>query len=179
MLNVEDPFLIPILEKALQYVSIFKSDDPNAISYKNSIIATCLLEVLASGKEASQIRDQILSILAKYHTDELNENSKIQEPGYTRTVRQCLNIDDQGKINAISRVIDFFNQFKITSSEEYAVVPNLVYSLEDIYDALEFALLSEGVYNSVSMYERAITLKIHLHQLINGPYKKFFEYHTK
>lgn len=176
LLNVEDPFLIPILEKALQYVGIFKSDDPNAVSYKNSIIATCLLEVLASGKEASQIRDQILSILAKYHTEELNENSLIKEPGYTRTVRQCLNIDEQGKINAISRVIDFFNQFKLTNSEQYAVVPNLVYTLEDIYDALEFALLSEGVYNSVSMYERAITLKIHLHQLINGPYKKFFEY---
>src|SRR5699024_6906066 len=134
----------------------------NAVRYKNSIIATCLLEVLASGKEASQIRDQILSILAKYHTDELNESSLIKEPGYTRTVRQCLNIDDQGKINAISRVIDFFSQFKISNSDNFVVVPNLVYNLEDIYDALEFALLSEGVYNSVSMYERAMSLKIHL-----------------
>ena len=176
LLNVEDPFLIPILEKALQYVSIFKSEDPKAIEYKNNIIATSLLEVLASGKEASQIRDQILTILAKYNTNDLNEKSEIKEPGYTRTLRQCLNIDDQGKINAISRIIDFLSQFKKDNLDNYAVVPNLIYNLNDIYDALDFALLSEGIYNSVSMYERAITLKIHLHQLINGPYKKFFEY---
>jgi len=176
LLNVSDSYLIPILEKTLQYVSIFKSEDPASLEYKNNIIATSLLEVLSSGKEASQIRDQILSILSKYNTPSLNINSEIKEPGYTRTIRQCLNIDNQGKINAISLVIDYLNQFKKMNLQEYALVPNLVYSLEDIYDALEFALLSEGVYNSVSMYERATSLKIHLHQIINSPNKKFFQY---
>ncbi len=176
LLNVEDPYLIPILEKTLQYVSIFKSEDPASLEYKNNIIATSLLEVLSSGKDASQIRDQILSILSKYHTPILHVDSEIKEPGYTRTIRQCLNIDNQGKINAISQVIDFLNQFKKMNLKEYALVPNLVYTLEDIYDALEFALLSEGIYNSTSMYERATSLKIHLHQIINGPNKKFFEY---
>lgn len=176
LLNVEDPFLIPILEKALQYVRIFKSEDPKSIEYKNSIIATSLLEVLASGKESSQIRDQILTILGKYNSNDLNEKSEIKEPGYIRTLRQCLNIDDQGKISNISRVIDFLAQFKKSNLDNFAVVPNLIYTLEDIYDALDFALLSEGIYNSTKMYERAISLRIHLHQLINGPYKKFFEY---
>lgn len=178
LLNVEDPYLIPILEKTLQYVSIFKSQDPKSLDYKNNIIATSLLEVLSSGKEASQIRDQIISILNTYNTETLNINSEIKEPGYTRTVRQCLNIDNQGKINAISQVIDFLNQFKRVNLEEYTFVAENAYTLEDIYDALEFALLSEGVYNSVSMYERATSLKIHLHQIINGPNKKFFTYDT-
>ncbi len=176
LLNVEDPFLIPILEKALQYVSIFKSEDPASLEYKNNIIATALLEVLSSGKEASQIRDQVLSILGKYNTTTLNENSEIREPGYTRTLRQCLNIDQQGKINAISQVMEFLNQFKKMNLTEYVLVPNLVYTLEDLYNALDFALLSEGVYNSVSLYERATSLKTHLHQIMNGPNKKFFEY---
>ncbi len=176
LLNVEDPYLIPILEKAIQYVAIFKSEDPTALEYQNNIIATSLLEVLSSGKEASQIRDQVLSILNKYHTVDINENSEIKEPGYTRTIRQCLNIDSQGKINAISQIINFLNQYKKTNLQAYHFVPNLVYSLEDIYDALEFALLSEGVYNNVSMYERANGLKVHLHQIINGPNRKFFEY---
>jgi len=176
LLNVEDPYLIPILEKTLQYVSIFKSEDPASIEYKNNIIATSLLEVLSSGKEASQIRDQFLSILNKYNTPNLNVDSEIKEPGYTRTIRQCLNIDNQGKINAISLIIDYLNQYKKMNLKEYTLVPNLVYSLEDIYDALEFALLSEGVYNSTTMYERATSLKIHLHQIINGPNKKFFEF---
>lgn len=176
LLDVDDPFLIPILEKSLQYVGIFKSDDPVSLEYKNNIIATCLLDVLASGKNASQIRDQILSILNKYNTPDLHILSEIKEPGYTRTLRQCLNIDNQGKINAISQVTDFLNQFKKKNLQDYQMIPNLVYSLEDLYDALEFALLSEGIYNNVSMYERASNLKIHLHHIINGPTKEFFVY---
>lgn len=176
LLNVEDPFLVPILEKALQYVSIFKSETAAALEYKNNIIATCLLEVLSSGKSAPQMRDQILSILSKYHTKELNESSQIKEPGYTRTIKQCLNIDAQGKINAISLVTDYLNQFKKVDLNDLVEVPNLVYTLEDIYDALDFALLSEGIYNNVSMYERASNLKIHLYHILNSPYRKYFEY---
>ncbi len=176
LLNVEDAYLIPILEKTLQYVRVFKNEDPASLEYKNNIIATALLEVLSSGKEASQIRDQIISILTKYHTPDLNVNSEIKEPGYTRTLKQCLNIDSQGKINAISQVIDFLNQFKKMNLQTNVVIPNLSYTLEDIYDALEFALLSEGVYNSVSMYERAVSLKTHLYQIINSPNKRFFNY---
>ena len=176
LLNVEDAYLIPILEKTLQYVRVFKNEDPASLEYKNNIIATALLEVLSSGKEASQIRDQIISILTKYHTPDLGVNSEIKEPGYTRTLKQCLNIDSQGKINAISQVIDFLNQFKKMNLQTNVVIPNLSYTLEDIYDALEFALLSEGVYNSVSMYERAVSLKTHLYQIINSPNKRFFNY---
>ena len=176
LLNVEDAYLIPILEKTLQYVRVFKNEDPASLEYKNNIIATAILEVLSSGKEASQIRDQIISILTKYHTPDLNVNSEIKEPGYTRTLKQCLNIDSQGKINAISQVIDFLNQFKKLNLQTNVVIPNLSYTLEDIYDALEFALLSEGVYNSVSMYERAVSLKTHLYQIINSPNKRFFDY---
>ena len=176
LLNVEDPGLIPILEKTLQYVQIFKSDDPVSIEYKNDIIASCLLDVLSSGKNSSQIRDQILSILNKYNTPDLNESSEIREPGYVRTIRQCLNIDNQGKINAISQVIDFLSKFKKKNLQEFAMIPNLVYTLEDLYDALEFALLSEGVFNSEAAYDKANSLKIHLHHIINSPNKMFFEY---
>ena len=176
LLNVDDPYLIPILEKTLEFVRIFKSDDPASLDYKNNIIANSLLDVLASGKSAAQIRDQFLSILAKYNTPTLNVSSEIREPGYTRTLKQCLNIDNQGKINALTLVTDFLNQFKRVNLQDYSFVPNLVYSLEDIYDALEFALLSEGVYNSVNMYERAMSLKVHLHQIINSPNRNFFNF---
>lgn len=177
LLNVEDAYLVPILEKAIQYVNIFKSEDPVSLEYKNNIIATCILEILSSGKSAPQIRDQILAILKKFHTSDINEESKIIEPGYTRTLRQCLNIDAQGKINALSLVVDFLSQFNKVKIEELAMLPNTVYSLEELYDALDFSLLAEGIYNNVTMYERAINLKIHLHQVMNGPYRHVFEYH--
>lgn len=77
------------------------------ISYKNDIIASCLLDILTSGKNSTQIRDQVLAILSRYNTDSLNANTEIVQPGYTRTIRQCLNIDNQGKMNAVQNVTDF------------------------------------------------------------------------
>lgn len=176
LLDVESPHLVPVLEKALYYVRVFKSSDASSITYKNNIIASTLLDMLSVGKNASQMRDQILSILERYNTVDINENSKIVEPGYTRTLRQCLNVDAQGKLNAITLVAEFLNQYKKMDLDEFKGGASDIYSLKDLYDALDFALLSEGIYNSEGIYEKASTLKVRLGHIINSPMRKFFEY---
>ena len=54
LLDVKDNSLLPILEKAIKYVFIFKSTDPKSEEYKNDIIAKCLLDILSSGKNSTQ-----------------------------------------------------------------------------------------------------------------------------
>lgn len=176
LLDIDDSNLIPILEKTLQYVNVFKSNTPKSAEYKNNILASSILEILLSGKKASQIRDQILSILNKFGTDEINESSEIKELGYSRTLKQCLNLDGDGKINDISKVIDFLNNYKKLNISKYDVTADITYNLEDIYDALDFALLSEGIYTNSKMYESSSVLKTHLYQIINSPFKKYFVY---
>ncbi|MBR1748205.1 MAG: ATP-binding protein [Bacilli bacterium] len=176
LLDVENPHLVPVLEKALYYVRVFKSVDESSIKYKNHIIATTLIDILSLGRNAAQMRDQMISILERYNTPDINENSKIVEPGYTRTLKQCLNVDTQGKINAISLVIEFLNQYKNISLEEFQGGASDIYNLQDLYNALEFALLSEGIYNNEGIYEKASTLKVRLGHIINSPKRKFFEY---
>ena len=176
LLDVENPHLIPVLEKALYYVRIFKSSSPSAVQYKNHIIASTLLDMLSFGKNAAQVRDQILSVLERFNTPDINENSPIAEPGYTRTLRQCLNIDAQGKFNAIVLVTEFLNQYKKMDIQEFQGGIDDIYTLQDLYDALDFALLSEGIYNNEAIYEKASVLKVRLSHIINSPYKKFFEY---
>lgn len=176
LLDVENPHLVPVLEKALYYVRVFKSVDESSIKYKNHIIASTLLDILSAGKNAAQMRDQSLSIIERYNTQDINENSKIVEPGYTRTLKQCLNVDAQGKMNAISLVIEFLNQYKNMALEEFKGGASDIYNLQDLYNALEFALLSEGIYNSEGIYEKASTLKVRLGHIINSPKRKFFEY---
>ncbi len=176
LLDIDDSNLIPILEKTLQYVNVFKSNTPKSAEYKNNILASSILEILLSGKKASQIRDQILSILNKFGTDEINESSEIKELGYSRTLKQCLNLDGDGKINDISKVIDFLNNYKKLNISKYDVTADITYTLEDIYDALDFALLSEGIYTNSKMYESSSVLKTHLYQIINSPFKKYFVY---
>lgn len=175
LLNVKDSSLLSVLEKTLKYVFIFKSTDPKALEYKNDIISKCLLDIFSSGKNPSQIRDQVISILMKYNTPQLNLDSEIVQPGYTRTIKQCLNIDAQGKINALQFVIDYLSQFNKVELETGLIGDNFIYDLDDLYYALEFALLSEGTFNSQKMYEKANNLKIRLHAIINSDLKHFFE----
>lgn len=174
LLDMNDSSLIPILEKTLQYVCIFTSTNPQMNEYKNDIISKCLLDILSSGTTPSQIRDQIISILTKYHTDELNLESEISEPGYKRSVRQCLLIDGQGKINAIQQLVDFFSSFTRVDLNDEFLGDNFVYSLDDLYNALEFALLSEGTFTNHFIFEKANCLKIRLHAIMNSEMKKYF-----
>ncbi len=176
LLDIDDSSLIPVLEKTLKYTKIFTSKDEKTIDYKNSIIAKTLLELLLSGKSSAQIRDQVISILNKYHTDTLNLESKVVEPGYTRTIRQCLLIDEQGKINAIGILSNYLNKFTEVDTTNIDIPINTSYSLDDIYYALEFALLSEGAYNSELIYEKSLALRVHLYQILNSEEKKFFTY---
>ncbi|MDO4341876.1 MAG: DUF87 domain-containing protein [bacterium] len=175
LLSATSSSQLPILEKTLKLVYIFKSQDEKMISYKNDIIASCLLDILTSGKNSTQIRDQVLAILSRYNTDTLNANTEIVQPGYTRTIRQCLNIDNQGKMNAVQNVTDFLEQYQKLDLSSLEVTKDTVYDLDDLYYALEFALISEGVLKSDKAYDDYNVLKVRLQQIINSEYKKFFD----
>ncbi len=176
LLSIDTPSQIPVLEKTLQLVKIFKSNSPKALDYKNDIIAKCLLDIFSSGNSPSQCRDQVIALLTNYNTETLNLESIIKQPGYNRTLRQCLHIDEQGKINAIHEVIEFLQQFSKVDIDNLIIPDNLVYSLEDLYYALEFALISEGTYNSDLSYEKNNILKSRLANIINSDYKVIFKY---
>ena len=69
------------------------------------------MDILTSGKASTQIRDQVVAVLSTFYTKDINLESKIIQPGYVRTVRQCLNVDQTGKINTMQLVIDFLEPF--------------------------------------------------------------------
>ena len=174
LLNVSSPNQLPILEKTLKLVYIFKNIDENISKYKNDIIANCLLDILTSGRTSTQIRDQIIAVLTRYNTDTLNLDTEIAQPGYTRTIRQCLNIDNTGKMNSVQYVVDLLEKYTKLDLGNINGIPNFVYTLDDIYYALDFALISEGVLKSDKMYDEYNQLKVRLQQIINSDYKHFF-----
>lgn len=175
LLGVKDSSQLPVLSKSLDLVKIFCSNDPKSIEYKNDIIAKTILDILSSGKNATQIRDQVISILTTYKTDDINLDSKIRQPGYDRTLRQCLNIDEQGKINALSLVINYLqNYIKVDINTK--LNEDITYSLSDLYYALEFALISEGILTSESSFDRNNILKSRLQSIINSNKNEFFKF---
>ena len=175
LLNVKNTNQLAILEKTLKLVYIFKSEDEVAKSYKNDIIASTLLDILTSGKTSTQMRDQVIAVLSRYNTDTLSINAPIVQPGYTRTIRQCLNIDQSGKINSLQFVIEHLEKYQKLDLSNISVNKNFVYSLDDIFYALEFALISEGVLKSDKVYDENNQLKTRLQQIINSENKLFFQ----
>lgn len=175
LLNADDQTLIPTLEKALTYVYIFKGNDKICNEYKNDIVAKGLLDILSSGKPAQQIRDQSFAFLSKYNTPDINLETIISQPGYNRTIRQCFNIDSQGKLQALELIADYLKQYSEINIEQVTVTPT-VYTLDDLYYALEFAIVSEGAMLSENIYEQMNKLKTSLHSIINSDNKRYFDY---
>ena len=176
LLNAETGSQLQVLEKALELVNIFKATGDDLIKIKNNIIARAVLDILLSGRPSVQVRDQIFSVLAFYKTDELNLDTEISQPGYTRALKNCLIIDADGKLREIELLTEFFNKFLIDTNEYNLPKNNLTYTLKDLEDAIDFALISEGVLKSEKIYDNNNTLKVRIHNLVEGEYKVFFEY---
>ncbi len=176
LLNVESANQLPIIEKALKLVGLFVRDEKEVIKQKNDIIARAILDILASGKNSSQIRDQIFSVLTSYHTKDLNLETQIYQPGYIRSLKQCLIIDSSGKIREMELLTNFMQSFLDDNIELTLPDGTFKYGLEDLKSAFDFALLSEGILNSNRVYDENNVLKVRLHALINGDYAKYFEF---
>ncbi|MBQ9011589.1 MAG: DUF87 domain-containing protein, partial [Bacilli bacterium] len=174
LLNAEKPTQLPIIEKALQLVNVFAREEETNIKQKNDIIARAILDILSSGKSAAQIRDQIVSVLSNYKTKDLNLESKIYQPGYERTLKQCLIIDSTGKIREMELVTKFMQSFIDNTLELTLPDGSFKFGLNDLKSALDFALISEGTLNSERVYDEANVLKVRLHSLINSNYAEYF-----
>ena len=175
LLDVDDPNQLPIVEKALRLVTVFSGNESDTKAYKNDIIAKTILELLYSGGSASQIHDQILAILTSFNTSDLNLDTPIVQPGYTRSLRQCLIIDKEGKIAEIQLVAEFIKRF--INPELKLELPDgtIPFTLENLREAFEFALISEGTLKSDKMYDKANVLKVRLDTLIKSEYAEYFK----
>jgi len=174
LLNADSTSQMHVIKKALKLVYIFNSGNSDLLQYKNEIIAKCIMDILSTGKTASQLRDQIVAVLTNYNTPDINLDTIISQPGYNRTLRQCLNIDDQGKMGALNLVIEELQKYTKVNSEELTPVFDFNYTLEDFYYALEFSLISEGSINSQRSYEKNNLLKNRLLNIINSEYRRYF-----
>ncbi|MBR3049401.1 MAG: ATP-binding protein [Bacilli bacterium] len=177
LLDVDNPTQLPIIEKTLKLVPILTGNNAEVVKRKNDIIARALLDILLSGSDSTKIRDQVTAILTKFSTNELNLESKISQPGYIRTLKQCLYIDKTGKMQEMELVVEFIRTFVFDEEEE--INPNALnkfYTLNDLEDAMDFALISEGILKSEKVFDYANVLSVRLHSLVNSEYKTYFDY---
>ena len=176
LLEVKSASQLPIVEKAMKLVNIFTREESEVLELKNDIIARALLDILSSGKSPAQIRDQIFSVLSTYNTSQLNLNTLVIQPGYTRPIKNCFNIDSTGKLREMELITNFFQNFLSDNYELKLPDGTFPYTLYDLKNAFDFALISEGVLSSDKVYDEANVLKVRLHALVNSDAVKYFTY---
>lgn len=178
LLEVTTPNQLPIIEKALKLVPILTGNNEETIKNKNDIIARALEDILLSGQNSTKIRDQVIAVLTKFNTPELNLQTQIIQPGYVRTLKQCLFIDKTGKFQEIELVTEFVRSYINTEDqmENSKKSDECFYTLKDLEEAMDFALISEGILKSEKVYDLANVLSVRLHSLANSDAKCYFDY---
>jgi len=177
LLDANNPSQLPIIEKALKLVPILTGTSENVIKRKNDIIARALQDILLSGSDSTKIRDQVVGVLTKFNTPTLNLETRIVQPGYIRTFKQCLYVDQTGKMQEMELVVEFIRTYILEDNLEVPVEElNKFYSLNDLELAMDFALISEGILKSNKVFDNANIMSVRLHSLATGDNKEYFTY---
>lgn len=177
LLDANSPTQLPIIEKTLKLVPILTGSSDAVIKRKNDIIARALQDILLSGNDSTKIRDQVIGVLTKFNTPTLSLESQIVQPGYTRTFKQCLFVDKTGKMQEMELVVEFVRGYII--EDEIEIDPsemNPHYNLSDLEQAMEFALISEGILKSDKVFDTANVISVRLHSLATGDNRHYFDY---
>lgn len=176
LLEIENYIQLSIIEKMLRVVTIFSKEKEEQEKCKDDIIARAILEILYSGRQPVQLRDQVMAILTNFGTDTLNLETKVIVPGWTRTLKQCLQLDKDGKIQEIQLVSEFIGRFVSSDIELDLPNGNMYYTLENLYEALELAFISEGALKSDAIYDKVNSIKVRLKSIIEGEFGDYFRY---
>ncbi len=167
---------LPIIERMLKLTKIFAQSTEDMNNIKNHLIAKAMISVLYSNDSATTKRNDIFSVMNTCSTPEFNLEAPVQGIGYVRKFRDCFRIDKTGEFSESILVTEYITSFINDEYDNYEPTQEAPYTLEDMENALHFALISEGWYKNDLSYVDAVTIKVRLHSLITGKYHDIFTY---
>lgn len=175
LLDISSYSQIMVIEKMLNYVSLFARNDEESNRYKNHLIATAITSVLYSNQVSARIRDQIFSILTSCNTRELNLDVEVPGVGYTRQFRKCFEIDSQGQFAERVLITEYIKKFVDNDTKWKEDYTPVYFTIDELEEALNFTLISEGVLLNEKSYAEGTALKVKLHSIANSSLRKYFE----
>lgn len=175
LLDISSYSQIMVIEKMLNYVSLFARNDEESNKYKNHLIATAITSVLYSNQVSARIRDQIFSILTSCNTRELNLDVEVPGVGYTRQFRKCFEIDSQGQFAERVLITEYIKKFVDNDTKWKEDYTPVYFTIDELEEALNFTLISEGVLLNEKSYAEGTALKVKLHSIANSSLRKYFE----
>ena len=176
LLGAEKHSQLPILERMITLTKIFAETTPEAMKYKNHLIAKAIMTILYTSQTSSAKRNDIFTILNTCSTPEFNLEAIVQGIGYQRKFRECFIIDKEGEFTESVLITNYISSYIDESLDTYEAKTINKYNLKDLENAFNFTLISEGLLLNEELYNEAITLKVRLHSLVIGENAKFFDY---
>ena len=176
LLRADSHSQIPIIEKTLRLVKIFAETEEMASKCKDYLIARALINIIYNNQTAMNKRNDIFSILNTCSTVNFNPDATVQGIGYTRKLRECFEIDSNGNFAETVLLNTYISKFLNAEYDNYIPKRNKAYTLKKIEEALDFALITDGILNNPKSYGDGITLKVRLHSIVNSENARFFDY---
>ena len=165
---------IAMVDTALTYVKMFARHDKEAEEFKNHILAKAILSMMYTNQTSARIRDQIFEILNETNTPELCLEAEVPGIGFTRSFRNCFDIDSEGRFAEHKIISDYIKSFIQEDRKWNYDAQKVSYSLHDLEVALNFTLYSERYLLNEAMYDSAMSLKVKIHDIVNRPMGSFF-----
>ena len=165
---------ISMVETMLLYAKMFSRQDEEAQEFKNHILAKAIINIMYTNQTSSKIRDQIFEILNETNTPDLSLTAEVPGIGFTRSFRNCFDIDSEGRFAEHKIISDYVRTFIQEERKWNFDAAGAYYSLHDLEVALNFTLYSERYLLNDSMYDAAMSLKVRLHDFATRQYGEFF-----
>ncbi len=179
LLRADSHAQIPILEKTLRLVRIFAQEDQASLACKDYLIARAIVNIMYNNQTAMNKRNDIFTILNTCQTPNFGVETVVNGVGYTRKLRECFEIDLNGNFAETVLLNTYLSKFLNAEADNYVPQNLKPYSLQQLENALDFALITDGILNNPKSYGDGITLKVRLHSIVNSENARFFDYNTK
>ena len=165
LLHATERTQVPILKRAIDLARIFFDPENTDESVKNHVLASTLIGILNSSDSSPSKSDKLKAVLTTFYTTELSLSTRI-------SANMCLN--DAIRIN-FGQFVDTVKIIEHLGSYVRSDIGDLLpkgkqvtYSIQEFYQAVQFATLYEGSISSQRIQEYTSTLVTRLQALQDG-----------
>lgn len=165
LLHATERTQVPILKRAIDLARIFFDPTNTDEAVKNHVLASTLVGILNSSDSSPSKSDKLKAVLTTFHTDTISLSSAVN--GQTK-ISDAISVN-YGQLADASKFIEYLTQY--IRSDIGDLLPKgsqVTYSIQDFYQAVQFATLYEGSISSQRIQEYTSTLVTRLQALQDG-----------
>lgn len=165
LLHATERTQLPILKRAVDLAKIFFDPENADEAVKNHILASTLMGIFNSSDTSSSKSDKLTAVLTTFHTNSISLSTQLNNG---RTFRDAISIS-YGKFSEETDAMEFLRLY--IRSDIGDLLPRgaqVTYTIQEFYQAVQFATLYEGSISSQRIQEYTSTLVTRLQALQDG-----------